>query len=178
MTKKTMLLGLLALSFCYMEACQDNRRAKNYNNKTLVDSEGLKFIHDANESGLTEITAANVAIKNSQNPRVVNFAKMMIADHTTVGNGLKKLAADKYVSVGDSIEPEHQTMIKTLSAQQGPAFDKAYMQMMVTDHQQAVSLFHNTTDNTNKALNTFAKENEPKLKMHLDSAKAILASLK
>jgi putative membrane protein len=178
MTKKTILLGLLALSFCYMEACQDNRRAKNYNNKTLVDDDGLKFIHDANESGLTEITTANVAIKNSQNPRVINFAKMMITDHTAVGNGLKKLAADKYVSVGDSITPEHQTMIKALAAKQGTEFDKAYMQMMVADHIQAVELFHNSTENTNKALNNFARDNSKKLIMHLDSAKAILTSLK
>ena len=178
MTKKTVLLGLLALSLCYMEACQDNRKARNYNNKTLVDDSGLRFIHDANEAGLTEITAANVAIKTSRNPRVINFAKMMIMEHTAVGNGLKKLATDKYVSINDSITTEHQAMVKTLASKQGSAFDKAYMQMMVTDHQKAITIFHDATNNTNKALNTFARENLSKLTMHLDSAKAILASLK
>jgi len=176
--KKTALISLFALSCCYMQACNDNRIAKNYNQKTLLDDAGLEFVHDANEAGHTEIAAANVAEKNSQNARVVNFAKMMIADHTEMGKEIIKLAQNKYVNTSDSINQEHQTMLKGLSAKTGADFDKAYMQMMVTDHQKVLQMFHDATNNTNASLTSLAEKNMGKLQMHLDSAKAISASLK
>lgn len=178
--KRTVLISLLALSCCYMQACNDNRKAKNYNQKTLLDDAGLAFIHNANEAGNTEIAAAKVAEQKSQNPRVTNYAKMMITDHAEVGADLKKLAVSKYVtlSAGDSLSQEHSAKVKEISALSGPAFDKAYMQMMIMDHQKVIQMFQDATNNTNSGLTSFAQKNISKLQMHLDSAKAISGSLK
>lgn len=176
--KKTVLLGLLALSCCYMEACQDNRKAKNYNSKTLVDDAGIAFVTNVMEGGNTEIAAAQLAEKQSTNPRVLNFAKMMIADHSASGKQLQQIANNKYVTIIDTISQDHKNMIKSLSGKTGADFDKAYMQMMVTDHEKVVQLFHDATENTNATLNSFAEKNIGKMQMHLDSAKAINSSLK
>lgn len=176
--KKILICSLLAISIVGIEACHENRRAKNYNNKTMVDDAGLKFITSANEAGLTEITAAHIALKNSNNPQVTKFANMMITDHTDLGNKLKKLAADKYVSINNTINDEHRNMINIISAKSGADFDKAYIQMMVTDHEKVIQLFIEGGKNTNAALNNFSKENISKLESHLTDAKQILSSLK
>ncbi|WP_462265546.1 DUF4142 domain-containing protein [Mucilaginibacter sp.] len=176
--KKILLCSLIALSCCYMEACRENRKAKNYNNKTMVDDAGLKFITNANEAGLTEITAANIALKNSSNAQVTQFAKMMITDHTEMGNKLKKLAADKYVSITNSVNEEHRNMINVLSTKTGADFDKAYMQMMVSDHEKVIELFRDGSTNTNAAINTLSKDDLPKLENHLSEAKKILSTIK
>jgi hypothetical protein len=50
--------------------------------------------------------------------------------------------------------------------------------MMVEDHSKVVDMFKDETNNTNKAVNNMAQKTIPKLIAHLDSAKAINASLK
>jgi putative membrane protein len=179
--KNIFALSLAAALVWGIAGCDDNRRAKNYNEKTMVDDEGLGFIKKAHEAGLTEIRAATVAQQKSQNPRVVNFAKMMITDHKAMGNEIKKLADEKYVnykSDTDTLNPEHQQMVQQMSSLSGAAFDKAYMQMMVADHGKVIQMFRQATNNKIKEINDLAVKSLPKLTAHLDSAKAINASLK
>jgi putative membrane protein len=171
-------LYLLFAGAIMIQSCGDNQKAKNYNDKTLVDGEGLHFIKQANDAGLTEIKAARVAENNSQNPRVISFAKMMVADHMQVGDELARLASNKLVDDPDTPSIAHQAAIDSLSKLSAGEFDHAYMQMMVKDHEQAVDLFTETTGNKNVAVRNFARKILPTLKMHLDSAKAIYASLK
>ena len=160
------------------QSCIDNKRAKNFNDKTLVDEGGIAFIKNGIESGMTEIKASTLAETTSKNNRVVNFAKMMIADHTKVGDGLIKMENDKMMDKGDAINADHQKMIADLAAKSGADFDKAYMTMMVDDHKKAVQLFTDASFNKNQTIQDFAKKNLAGIQMHLDSAKAINASLK
>jgi len=178
MTKKLMCLSAMVILLIAAQSCNDNRKAKNFNQKTLVDDQGQKFIVAANEAGVTEIKAASIAENNSKNSRVLDFAKMMVNDHVRAGQELKKIAIEKYVSVTDTISKEHQAMLGNLMKQTGPAFDKAYMQMMVTDHDKVIQLFNEVAENTDKKLVDFSNKTTPTLKIHLDSAKAINASLK
>jgi putative membrane protein len=162
-------------------ACNDNKKARNYNEKTLADDNAITFIKQGIEAGLTEVKAGSVAQSQSKNPRVVNYAKMMIADHTSMGKELKDIANDKDVptkDASDTLSVEHQQMVGGLNKLTGPAFDKAYMQMMVADHGKVIELFRGATKGRNKAVNDFAIKNLPKLLIHLDSAKAITSSLK
>jgi len=178
--KNILYLGAFAfLTFSATTSCQDNKKAKNYNAKSTVDDQAMQFIKQANQAGLVEINAAGLVLGKSQNARVINFAKMMIADHSTTATELHKLADDKYVSTTDTIiDSEHLQMINSISKLSGPAFDKAYIQMMVTDHGKVIELFRDATRNKTKAIQNFAEKTLPVLIMHLDSAKAISVAIK
>jgi len=178
MKKINYLSVLLLVLLITFSSCYDNQRAKNYNEKTLVDDYGLNFINTVAEGGLTEIKASTVAQNTSQNPRVTAFAKMMIADHTKVSNELSELAKIKFVDKATKINEAHQAMIDSLSKLSGAGFDQAYMEMMVKDHEAAVKLFAHTSSNKNRAVRDLARKFLPTIKMHLDSAKAINAGLK
>lgn len=171
-------LIFLLLFAVVLQSCDDNQRAKNYNDKTLVDQQGLAFIKTANISGLTEINVSRFAVKISKNPRVVSFAQMMIADHTQVGKELKTLAKQKLVDIPDTLTIDDQKKLGKMAMLYGAPYDKTYMKMMVDDHEKAVELFTETTQNKNSAVQNFAHKILPALKMHLDSAKAIYNSLK
>jgi len=178
--KHSLYLSAFALFAVSVTACNENKKAKNYNEKTLVDAGAITFIKQADEAGITEIRAAQVAQSKSNNARVVNFAKMMINDHTAMGNSLKELAKNKFVTIkaaSDTLSLSHQQMIDEISKLSGSAFDKAYMGMMVTDHGKVIDLFRSVDNNTNRAIQKFAEQNLPKLLTHLDSAKAINGSL-
>jgi putative membrane protein len=156
----------------------ENERAQSLNSKTQVDAQALGFIKVANESGLTEVKASALAQSISKNPRVVAFAKMMVSHHTMLNKELAQLALDKHVTRADTISRQHQKTIDSISKLPKNNFDKAYMNMMVKDHVDAVNLFEKTTSNRYNAVQDLAKKTLPKLKMHLDSARAIAASLK
>lgn len=175
--RKLMCLSAMAILLISIQSCS-NKRPKNFNEEIKVDSQGAKFIATANEAGVTEIKAAMIAQNNSKNPRVINFAKMLIVDHTKAGQDLKVIALSKNVTVVDTMTLEHKATLGKLMQQTGSAFDKAYMQMMLADHEKAVQLFHDGAGNIDKNLQDFAIKTTPVLKMHLDSVEAINASLK
>ena len=175
--KNLIYLALGAVILLSVESCAE-RQAKNFNNETNADQDGVAFVKNGIEGGLTEIKASSLAITNSSNPRVLSLAKMMISDHTSAGNDLKKIEDDQAIMEKDAITPAHQEEIRDLSAKTGPAFDRAYTQMMVDDHENAVELFAGATRNNAPEIANFAKKTLPTIQMHLDSSKAVLASLK
>jgi len=170
------LLGVIVL--LAVSSCQDNRHAKNYNDKTLADDGGLYFIKGGLEGGLAEIKASQLAKTNSTNPKVIGFADMMINDHTKAGAELKNIEAAKMVDSHDTLSTEHQQKIAALKAETGGAFDKAYIEMMIADHEKAIELFNEGANNTSNLIQNFSRKTLPIIQMHLDSAKAIYAGLK
>ena len=170
------VLGILILFNAL--SCQDQHRAKNYNDKTLADDAAIHFIKNGIEGSLVEIKAAGIAKENSSNPSIIRFANMMIADHAQVVKELKEIQADKLVDSRDNISAEHENSLANLSSKSGGEFDKTYIEMMVADHEKAIELFHGVDNNTSRVIQNFAEKTLPTLQMHLDSAKAISASLK
>ncbi len=175
--KNLTYLALALIALLVVPACNGNH-GKNYNNETLVDADGLAFVRGAMEGGLTEVKASGIALTKTSNQRVVALAKMMINDHTKAGDELKKIEGRKLIATNDTISTQHLKMIDDLSGKTGAAFDHAYIDMMVNDHEQAVKLFADATQNNAVAIKDFASKTLPTIQMHLDSAKAIQASLK
>lgn len=165
---------LLVVSSCH----NDQRRAKNYNDKTLADDAAIHFITNGIEGSLVEIKAANIAKSKSSNPDIISFANMMITDHTQVVNELKKIQADKLVNSRDNISSEDQAGLAALSAKSGAEFDKAYIEMMIMDHEKAIELFNGVSNNTSGTIQAFASKTLTVLHKHMDSAKTISNSLK
>ena len=174
--KNLIYLALGVITLLSVQACQ-NEHGKNYNDATRVDQDGLTFIKDGIEGGLTEIKASGLAITNSSNQRVINLAKMMIDDHTKAGAALKKIEFSKAIEGKDTISGKHEQMISDLSKKTGAAFDKAYLHMMAADHEAAIKLFTMGSQNTSPVVSDFAAKTLPTIQMHLDSVNAISASL-
>lgn len=138
-----------------------------------------KFMNEAASGGIMEVEAGQLASQTAANDRVKAFGNMMVQDHTNANNELKGLAAQKNVMLPDSMMAEHREHINMLKKKTGKEFDKAYMSMMVTDHNEDVNKFQVTANNASDAdLKAFASKTLPVLRKHLDSAKAINSSLK
>ncbi|WP_374949280.1 DUF4142 domain-containing protein [Mucilaginibacter sp.] len=176
--KRSFCIAITLVVLFAAQACNDTRKAKNYNDRTLVDDTGISLIKDGIESGNAEVQLSQLAEKQSQNPKVLEFAKMMVSDHTQVGNELKKLATDKRVNISDSLNNDHKTILASLALKTGVEFDRAYMQVMVDDHHKAIEVFKSAANNTDKAVNDLAGKTVPKLEGHLEEANKICAGLK
>ncbi|MDB4924538.1 MAG: hypothetical protein JWR23_594 [Mucilaginibacter sp.] len=168
-------MGLVTLVL--VQSCESNKRANNYNN-ALVDDKGLSFFASGTETSLAAIKASGLAISNSRNQRVIQFAKMMIDDHTQLATDLEKLQAANFVISEDSISAVHQQMLVDLEKKRAAAFDKAYMQEIISEHEQQVALFNSASREKDPDISGLAQKTLPALKAHLDSAKAISLTLR
>ena len=101
---KKLVYPVLGLAFVLsVQSCMDNYKAKYYQEKTLADDGGVSLIHNGLEGGMTEIKASTLAAKNSQNPQVISFAKMMMTDHTKADSTLLWMEDDKMITEKDTI---------------------------------------------------------------------------
>lgn len=132
------------------------------------------FMMEAASGGMMEVEAGRLAQQSATHSRVKSFGNMMVQDHTNANNELKALASTKNVMLPDSMMAKHREHIDMLKAKTGKEFDRAYMGMMVTDHNEDVNKFQVASNNAADAdLKAFATKTLPVLRGHLDSAKAI-----
>ncbi|MGF9762221.1 DUF4142 domain-containing protein [Microvirga sp. 0TCS3.31] len=130
-------------------------------------------------SNMFEIQSSQLAQQKTQNDRVRQFAQSMIQDHTAAGDKLKSAAQGvQGATVPSSLDQPHQQMVQTLQSASGSGFDRDYVQMQVTAHRDAVSLFDQYAQNgDNQQLKQFAQQTLPTLREHLQSVEQIQKAL-
>lgn len=132
------------------------------------------FVKEAASGGLMEVELGRLAQQNATNPRVKSFGEMMVRDHSSANDELKRLASAKNMMLPDSMMKKHRDHVESLRNVTGSNFDKRYMQMMVKDHTEDVQKFEKASNTaTDTDLKGFASRTVPTLRVHLDSAKAI-----
>jgi putative membrane protein len=175
---KKLIYPVLGLAIAVSVQSCDNWKAKYFNEKSLVDEPGMEFLQGARDGGMTEISASQLAVAKSSNPQVVSFAKMMIIDHSKADSALQDIEYDQLVTAKDSISDAHKIALDSLATKQGADFDKAYIAMMVKDHEGAVDLFTEATSGKNIPIHYFAIDNLPTIQKHLEEAENLEKSLK
>lgn len=163
-----------------VEKADSANEAKADNNQIPgADQASADFLVKAADGGMAEVECGQLAQSKATNAKVKSFASMMVNDHTGANAQVKSLAGARNITLPTSVSDEHKKAKDELSKKSGADFDKAYMDQMVDDHQKTINLFEKASGDVNDAeVKTFADNTLPKLRMHLDSAKAIRSSLK
>ncbi len=144
-----------------------------------VDETDKKFMHEAAIGDAAEIELGQMAQQQASDPQVKSFGRRMVKDHSQADDLLKNVAASQHVSLPTDLDPKHNDVKQSLSKLSGPAFDRAYMQMMVIEHTQDVSKFRQEASQAHDpAVKNFAAQSVPILESHLNEAKQIAAKLK
>lgn len=143
-----------------------------------VHQDDTDFAVKAADSGLAEVNASEVAQEKAQNQQVKDFAAMMIQDHTKANEELKSLASSKNITLPTAPGEDHLKNIADLNSYTGADFDKEYMDLMVADHEKAVSLFEDASEDAEDSeLRAFAAKTLPNLQKHLEHAKTVRDAL-
>jgi predicted outer membrane protein/sporulation protein YlmC with PRC-barrel domain len=137
------------------------------------------FVNKAGISNMFEIQSSQLAQQKTQNDQVRQFAARMVQDHTAAGDRMKSTAQGvQGVTVPTSLDQQHQQMMQSLQGASGAGFDRAYIDMQVNAHRDAVSLFDQYAQNgDNPQLKQFAQQTVPTLHEHLQSAEQIQTAL-
>jgi putative membrane protein len=99
------------------------------------------FIQKAAASGMKEVRAAEIALRQAGAEQVKEFARAMIAAHSRQNSRLSTLAVQDNIQLPKELPAEQREEMERLSGRTGAAFDEAYAQQMRSDRQQAVVLF-------------------------------------
>jgi putative membrane protein len=208
-------IGLLsfALAAALTMACNSNARTDN--NAGTVGTSGVAdttshvdtdWVADMMADGDAEVRLAKLAEERATSPDVKRFAHMMVEDHTKAGEQLKKIVDEYNIKIDNSKQSkendEHQKTYDKLAALHGREFDRQYINVMVDDHNDAVSdlkkkvdVDRNETrgttgtgeksavdtnvrpaksdDHAEMAINEWAAMTLPTVEHHLDAAKTI-----
>lgn len=130
------------------------------------------FLRKAAETNHAEIAAGRLGVEKAQNADVKQYGHHMVEDHTQAQLKLEELARQENVTLPREPGAEHRQKMEDLRRLSGTEFDKAFMGLMVEDHQKAVTLFETASRQAkDEQVKTFAEKTLPVLKEHLEKAR-------
>jgi putative membrane protein len=117
---------------------------------------------------------AELAERQAQRPEVKAYAKKLIKDHKEMQEQLAKSSVDQKTAVASGTEKSTRDELERLGKLQAGAFDQAFLDRMVQDHEKAVRMCKNQNEKgTDAKIRQFASTCQTKLEDHLKEAKAL-----
>jgi putative membrane protein len=167
-----------ALSLLLLAGCAQTQRAADTTmaaaraqvNPTLSTSDA-SFMTTAARGGLAEVQLGQLAQRNGSSAAVKRFGQRMVDDHGRSNQEMMALAQRKEITPPSSVGAEHQSTYDDLAKLRGRAFDRAYAQAMVKDHQEDLQAYQEEAANgTDPDVKAFAARHVPLLQEHLRMA--------
>jgi len=147
--------------------------------KKLTDEQVLRKIHHIN---LEEIQAGQLAQKKGTTRDVKDYGAVLVRDHTKGDQDVKALASKMNVDLeatkNDARHQEKQQVMQNkmdqLQKLSGKEFDRAFAQMMVNGHREAIEMVKTARADAKPEMKAFLDKLLPVLQRHEDMANDIL----
>lgn len=136
-----------------------------------VSRQDQQFINSAYQANETEIRLGQIAQDKATNGDVKTFAQHMVTDHSEIGRGLKTFVGEWQAELPPGMDKDHQAVVDRIAGLSGADFDREYMNTMVKDHEEAVSLFEKQANMSPRTpTDEWAAKVLPTLQDHLQMA--------
>ena len=151
-------------------AMDSNKKQLKAEDSTQVLDDN-KFAVTAANGGLLEVQLGKLAQTKGSSPQVLQFAKMMVDDHSKANKELMALAGTKTITLPAILDNKTQKDYDDMAKLNKGEFDKAYTEYMVKDHKEDIEKFQQEAEKGKDAeLKAFAAKHVPILKHHLEMA--------
>lgn len=159
-----LLLGILLIGFT---ACEDDEEPTS----TPISTQDREFAKQATYSNLAETAMGQLALTETEDESIRQFAQMMVTEHTQAQDELRYLAESYELEIPDTLNSEQQAIYEELEQLEGYAFDSAYISSQVVAHQQAQQIFQKQIDQgENPNILDYASSILPHINEHLTQA--------
>jgi len=176
---KTLILAPLVAFSLLFSSCDDNNGqmdtktiAENRNNKKFdmdKKEKDAQFLVNAAEIHLKHIHLGQLAQRKGKSKHVKELSKKLELEHTQSLTDLAAFARDKNISIPSLPTDNSTDAYLNLNDKTGNNFDKAYSDMMVKGHKDAIETFEEATnDCTDEDIRRWAIISLPHLRKHLD----------
>lgn len=144
-----------------------------------LSDQDKQFAENAAKGGMMEVMLGKIAETNASNELVKAFGKMMVEDHTKANDELKSWAMKVGYALPTSLNPDQQKKVDDLKMKKGMDFDKAYTDLMVSDHKADIAEFKKeSSSGTEASLKSWASSTVPTLEHHLVKAEEAMKAVK
>ena len=175
-TVRTPVLALAALAIAC--AAPLHAQTKTTTTTTMTKSGTPSFAKKAAIGGLAEVQMGQMAADKATDPDVKSFAQRMVTDHSKANDELKSLASTKSWTLPAGLDAKHRAAMNRLQKATGAAFDRQYMNAMVSDHNADVAAFRSySKSGADAELKSWAGTTLPTLEEHQKMAKETATKL-
>src|SRR4029077_16652121 len=139
--------------------------------KNTLSTKDMNFLRGAATSGGWETATGRSAEQKAQNSATKEVAARMIADHSKTNQEMVDLGKKKGLAIStEGVKAQQIT---------GSDFDKRYLNLVIQDHQEEISVFEKEAKSGDDAdFRSWAAKNLPSIKQHLALAKGALDKVK
>jgi len=150
----SLVIIVIVIASCgYNQKPKDNKVVAEEQNDEKFDNnkqeKDAQFLVNAAEINLEGIQLGQLAQQKGGTAQVKELGKMMEDAHTKSLNDLTALAQSKTITIPTSSTENAQDSYQKLNEKSGNDFDKAYVDMMVSDHEDAIEAFENAAKDSN-----------------------------
>ena len=139
-----------------------------------IDAKDAEIVQLFGSGNAGEIRLAELALKNSENPEVKEYAQMMITDHSKANDELSQVAKNHNIDFPPAPPAAAVEMSKTLLDLKGEEFDKKYMGEVVTGHTNDLAAYKKAKGEVkDHLLKEYVDGTETIVAEHLKKAKQI-----
>lgn len=176
MKKYLLTVATLLLVLTCVNAQQRNTTGNESGNK----QQDQEFVQKATAAGKSEVKMGELGQLRGSHAMVREYGMMMVKDHQMANKELETLVKQKgYADMPEIADAADEEAYQQLSKKKGAAFDKAFAQQMVKDHQKVIRLFTMQAENgKDEQLKNWAAQKLPVLKEHLEHAKHLQETVK
>lgn len=130
-----------------------------------------RFLKQAAAGNLAEVQMGQMGQQKGTSPEVKQLAEALATDHQQNQQKLQSLAQKEGVTLPTAPMPKAKAAADRLSKLSGSAFDRAFAQHAIRDHQKDIAKFKQHESMTkNSDVKSYASETLPKLEHHLQLA--------
>lgn len=146
---------------------------------SALSKKDLKFATMAYQGNLAEIQMGQLGVSKARNSEVQKLAGQIVADHEAANAKLSALLSKKGATLPTEQKEKHKDHYEDLAKLDGDKFDKAFVEMMVTDHKKDVDAYETAAKSADDSdLRNYAVSTLPTLQKHLTMAQTIHKSMK
>lgn len=166
------------VTFCYHLSAQDPvRNAIKQNeekaDRDLVDKNVAEFLVKTTEGRLITIKEAKLGVLKGTTSEVRSYAQLLIKDQTSMLEEIKKIAADRDITLPDGVSDKMREGQMDLSEEAGKDFDAKFIKMIQTGLERDIKLLEKANEFSDKGINDFAEKYIPAIQSHLEKIQRI-----
>jgi putative membrane protein len=145
----------------------------------VAASDSTTFMSKAAVGGLLEVELGKMAQSKGTDPKVKEFGALMVKDHSKANQELAAIAKSKKTASLPKVLPaKQQEHVDMMAKMSGKDFDKHYIDMMVSDHEEDIALFKKASNDPDTTISTFAAKVLKVVEGHHKLAVGISSSMK
>lgn len=166
---------IMLLSSCVEQKYADTNTDNSSTNQPKFESNNnerdSKFLVEAAQINLEEIQLGRLAMQNGHEKHVKDLGEMMVDAHTESHRNLVALARSISIEIPTTTTNNAKNAYARLDQNSGKDFDKAYTDMLVSGHKDAISTYEKASEFSDDIeVQKFATSTLRDMRKHLDHA--------